>query len=369
MKSSKPSLLRASGVALWTMKLLTPLMTKRIQRSLKKNTNLKLPSNFFEAAGSVPLLFTISWRRSYRVDEDVDHVYHAHQHPGSDAWTLLLVDMDSRVATCYDWLNDPGGVPKVQEVSTKLLFDFGFNIAWEFEDLELQPSHRYQGGLPVIVKVLSSFTTLNGLASVKLWREVLAAFVDDTLRTESDVQDVDVDMASDTDTIDAASDAASNPETIPELTHSGIEKDYDTADSMKSAVKDLIAFFSSIRVNTADAVPTWTERRRVLLEQQRFQREDPLLDCTADSDLLASPAEARLTEELLSIVTRSLDDAVAARRGLRRAECMLHYKLDRLSTVMLEVAASEALSIEAVQIAALSARRAREKLQAAMSAM
>jgi len=48
---------------------------------------------------------------------------------------------------------------------------------------------------------------------------------------------------------------------------------------------------------------------------------------------------------------------------------MLHYKLDKLSTVMLEVAASVALSEEAVQAAALTAVRAREKLQAAMSAM
>ena len=313
--------------------------------------------------------YIASWSRpQLQVDDDVDHVYHAFQHPASDAWTLLLVDMESRVATAYDWHNDPGSVVKVQEVCTKLLFDFDFRVGWDFEDLESQPSHRYQGGLPVIIKVLSSFTTLDGLASIKLWREVLAAFIGDTLY-EGDDQDVDGDMASDSDTIDAASDASSDSGTMPESTHSGIEKDYETADTMKSAVADLIDFISSIRVNTADAVPTWTERRTVLLDRQKALRECPLLDCNADRDLLSNPEEATQIEELLSMVTRTLDSAVAARRGLRRAECMLHYKLDKLSTVMLEVAASVALSEEAVQAAALNAVRAREKLQAAMSAM
>jgi len=313
--------------------------------------------------------YIASWRRpQLQVDDDVDHVYHAFQHPGSDAWTLLLVDMDSRVATSYDWLNDPGGVVKVHEVCTKLLFDFDFRVGWDFEELDCQPSHRYQGGLPVIIKVLSSFTTLDGLASIRLWREVLAAFIDDTL-PEADDQDVDGDMASDSDTIDAASDTSSDAEITRQSTHSGIEKDYETADSMKSAVADLIDFISSIRVNTADAVSTWSERRTVLLDRQKALRECPLLDCSADRDLLPDPEEAQQSEELLSIVTRSLDNALAARRGLRRAECMLYYKLDKLSTVMLEVAASVALSEEAVQAAALNAVRAREKLQAAMSAM
>jgi len=315
--------------------------------------------------------YIASWSRpQLKVDDDVDHVYHAFQHPASDAWTLILVDMDSRVATAYDWLNDPGCVVKIQEGCTKLLFNFDFGVGWDFEDMELQPSHRYQGGLPVIIKVLSSFTTLDGLASIKLWREVLAAFIDDSLY-EGDDQDVDGDMASesDSDTIDEASDAWSDSETTPDSPHSGIEKDYETADAMKSAVVNLIDFISSIRVNTADAVSTWNARRMVLLDRQKALRECPLLDCSADRDLLPDPEKAQQIEELLSIVTRTLDNAVAARRGLRRVECMLHYKLDKLSTVMLEVAASVALSEEAVQAAALTAVRAREKLQAAMSAM
>lgn len=310
-----------------------------------------------------------SWDHAQlQVDDDVEHVYHAFRHPGSDAWTLLFVDQDSRVATCYDWFNDPGGVVKVQEVHTKLLFDFDLSMAWDFEDDvdNTGSSHGFQGGLPVIIKVLCSFTTLNGLASIRLWREVLAAFIDDTI-PETDDQDIDVDMASDSETIDTASEASSIFE--PESTHSGIEKNYETADTMRTAVKNLITFISSIRVNTTDAVPIWTERRRILLERQEFQRECPLLDCTADSDLLPVAQEAQQTDNLLSIVNRSLDNAVAARKGLRRAECMLHHKLDELSTVMLEVAASVALSEEAVQAAALNAVRAREKLQAAMSTM
>ena len=197
---------------------------------------------------------------------------------------------------------------------------------------------------------------------------MLAAFIDDTL-PEADDQDIDGDMASNSDTIDAASDASSDSETTLVSTPSGIEKDYETADTMKRAVVNLIDFISSIRVNTADTVGIWTERMTILLDRQKTLHECPLLDCTADSDLLPDPVEAQQTEELLSIVTRTLDNAVAARRGLRRAECMLHYKLDRLSTVMLEVAASVALSEEAVQAAALNAVRACEKLQAAMSAM